>query len=758
MKSCRRRHLLPATLAFLVACHTGEPSLDGGPVDAVADSATGPAGPEIDWLTAGTPALASPVFTPCPDGWRGAESGDSTVCEPYPEAGRESCAASEVHLPGEPACRPVGAPCPSGDFDPALPDDGSVIYVLAGAAAGGDGSRASPFATLSEVSWSSIGAGETVALSRGTHDGTLALRAGARVLGACASETFVTGSDAPVPAVVTISSAGDPAVLENLTIGPAPNVGIRISDGRSVRLDGVVLDRVTDRAIFADDPGTTITLEDVRITNTRAAADRTRGRAMMIQQGARLDGSRVEIDENREVAVAVVGDGATVTLSDAIVRDTRPQDSDRAFGRGVDVEIGGRFEGTRVVIEHNLNLGLIVDGEGSTAELTDVIIRGTDSEVFSRSNGAGVNVRDGAALSCSRVLVDDNRAIGLFVEGGDVTLADVIIRSTRVQERDLDGGRGINAQASGTINGERVVVDSNHDVGIYADGEETTLTFEDLVVRDTAATEADQSGGRGLALEFGAAFTATRLLFEGNHEIGVFAMDPGTEVSLVDAAIRDTRPRVADSNSGEGLVVQSGARFDATRLLVAHSQNLGLVVSGPEAIISLVDAVVRDTQPNAATGIRGAGAFAQAGGLLELSRVLVESNRLSGIASIAGVVTGAEVEVRGVEPAACGDTTCPEMSAGYGIVADSGSLELTRFVVADARTCGAALWANPVPADMDLHDGEIRGSDIGACVQAEGYDLSRLMDGVAYRDNGTNLDAVTLPVPEAVDEVEPSGP
>jgi hypothetical protein len=758
MKLCSTQHLLLATLAFVGGCHTGEPSPDGGAMDATADSAAGPVRPEIDWLAAGMPAVADPIFTPCPDGWRGAASGDSTICEPYPEAGRESCAASEVHLPGEPTCRPVGAPCPSGDFDPALPDDGSVIYVLSGAAAGGDGSRASPFATLSEVPWSSIGAGETVALSRGTHDGTLALRAGARVLGACASETIVTGIDAPVPAVVTISSAGDPAVLENLTIGPAPNVGIRISDGRSVRLDGVVLDQVTDRAIFADDPGTTITLEDVRITNTRAAPDRTRGRAMMIQQGARLDGSHVEIDENREVAVAVVGDGATVTLTDAIVRDTRPQDSDRGFGRGVDVEIGGRFEATRVVIEHNLNLGVIVDGEGSTADLTDSIIRGTDSEAFSRGNGGGVNVRDGAAASCSRVLIDDNRSFGLFVEGGDVTLADVIIRSTRVQERDLDGGRGINAQASGSVDGERVVLDSNHDVGIYADGEETTLTFEDLVVRETAVTEADQTGGRGLALELGAALTATRLLVEGNHEIGVFAMDPGTEVSLVDAAIRDTRPRESDSASGEGLVVQSGARFDATRLLVANSQNLGLVVSGPEAVVSLVDAVVRDTQPNAATGARGAGAFAQAGGLLELSRVRVESNRLSGISSIAGVVTGDEVEVRGVQPAACADTTCPEMSAALGIVADSGSLELTRFVVADARTCGAALWASVAPVDMVLHDGEITGSDIGACVQVDAYDLSRLMDGVVYRDNVTNLDSITLPVPEAVDEVEPSGP
>jgi hypothetical protein len=45
-------------------------------------------------------------------------------------------------------------------------------------------------------------------------------------------------------------------------------------------------------------------------------------------------------------------------------------------------------------------------------------------------------------------------------------------------------------------------------------------------------------------------------------------------------------------------------------------------------------------------------------------------------------------------------------------------------------------------------------SAIGACVQVEGYDLSRLMTDVSYRDNGANLQATSLPVPEPLEEVE----
>ena len=37
---------------------------------------------------------------------------------------------------------------------------------------------------------------------------------------------------------------------------------------------------------------------------------------------------------------------------------------------------------------------------------------------------------------------------------------------------------------------------------------------------------------------------------------------------------------------------------------------------------------------------------------------------------------------------------------------------------------------------------------LGACVQVEGYEVQRLSDAVIYRDNGVNLEATDLPLPE----------
>ena len=81
-----------------------------------------------------------------------------------------------------------------------------------------------------------------------------------------------------------------------------------------------------------------------------------------------------------------------------------------------------------------------------------------------------------------------------------------------------------------------------------------------------------------------------------------------------------------------------------------------------------------------------------------------------------------------------------------------GAVRLTRFEVRDAATCGLFVAMDPVAPgtpSLDVASGVVERSEIGACVQVDGYDLGRLMRDVVYRENGTNLDSTMLPVPIA---------
>ena len=128
--------------------------------------------PDIPWLADGVPPIA---IAPCPAGWREVDEEGVITCDPYPEGGPMACAAGEAHFPGDPACTVVGAECPSGDFAIDLPEPGSVVYVRASAAGGGDGSVSTPYSSLAEVPWTALSAGTTVALAKGTYPGVLPL-------------------------------------------------------------------------------------------------------------------------------------------------------------------------------------------------------------------------------------------------------------------------------------------------------------------------------------------------------------------------------------------------------------------------------------------------------------------------------------------------------------------------------------------------------------------------------------------------------
>ncbi len=70
---------------------------------------------------------------------------------------------------------------------------------------------------------------------------------------------------------------------------------------------------------------------------------------------------------------------------------------------------------------------------------------------------------------------------------------------------------------------------------------------------------------------------------------------------------------------------------------------------------------------------------------------------------------------------------------------------LGRFVVDGCDICGVHVAR---AGELDLTNGIVSGCALGACVQVEGFDVTRLQEDVRYRDNDVNLDATDLPVPE----------
>ncbi len=682
-----------ATLAALLGACGGDDAstpdtglvVDAGAADAVLLP------PDIPWLSDGVPPVA---LAPCPEGWREVDR-RVVECEPYPDDGPATCGPGEAHFPGEPGCRPLGSACPSGDYAEDLPASG-VLYVQAGPT-GGDGSMGAPFGSLDEVPWATLSPGDTVALSKGRFAGTIPLRAGVRLVGACAAETILEGASPPLAILISVQNGGEAAVVRELTIDHPMQNALVVPGGRSLEVEAVAVNTPLGRGLYVDGPDAEVSLRDVVIRETTESTSvGGRGRGIVIDGGGvRLDAQRVILDANVGYGLAAIGDDIELTLTDALVRDTQPS------GAG------------------NNGFGVFVQGARSEVTL-------------------------------SRVVIDGNHDVGVVAKGAGavITLTDSIVRNTRSLQSSRVHGRGINAQEASRVVAERVVVAGNRAEAIFAVEEGTEVLLSDVVIRDTLAEEADGTGGFGVFGGEGAVIRVTRGVLSGNRDVAILA---GTEaqVFLEDAAIYDTLPAENDGLGGRGALIGLSGSVMIRRVLMAENHDLGLLVDGASGDVE--DLVVRDPVGTAEDPLLGAGVHVQEGGSLRGARVRIENAHTLGLGAVNEATLDLSDVSVGMVASVCAATSCPDTPFGYGLVAGASDLSLSRFEIVGSSLCGMLLTTTSSDQMLStrFEDGLVAGSPLGLCVQVAGADLDVIARGVRFRDNETNLDATTLPVPGA---------
>jgi hypothetical protein len=570
------------------------------------------------------------VLSPCPDGWletTDAETG-TVACDPWPAGGREGCTApDEAHFPGEPGCARVGTACTDDSWASGLPSDRPIRYVLAGAPAGGDGTRASPFGTIAEAT-AGAASGTIVALSKGTFDEVVVLASGVTLWGACVAETVVASST-PAVTAGTIQVRGRDTGLRNLRVGGRrPGVWV---DGtsRSVLVQDAVIDAATGSGWLVARGGSAVG-RGVVVRDTRSnEADRRFGNGLVVQSGGAADVRRAVFERNRESAVLVNGADALLTLEDAAVRDTRSREADATCGYGLVVQSGGAAEVRRAAIEGNRTAGLLATGSGTRLTLEDVAARDTESQERDAGSAQGLHAELGAAVSARRVLLDRNREFAVFLVGAGTvgTFEDLVIRNTRFRENDRQGGMAVRVESGAAAHVRRAAIEGNREVGAYAVGTGTSMTLEDVVVRDTQGRESDRQLGRALFAEIGAAVEVRRALIERSREVAILVRGAGTTATLEDLVVRDTRSMESNGEGGRGLTVGEGAAAVVRRALFERNLDVAILAARTGSTVTIEDLVVRDTGSRDADRRGGRGLGVVDGASATVLRAAFERNR-----------------------------------------------------------------------------------------------------------------------------------
>lgn len=507
-------------VAVLVASCDAEPGAPPMPDAGAADAGAADSGSSAS-------TVAPPALTPCPTGWREVINGDVTTCDPWPEPGRASCTASdEAHFPGESGCTRVGAACPVGNFADDLPATGTVLYVLAGAPAGGDGTRARPFARIADAMALATPA-TVVALGRGAYDEPVTLRASVTLWGACVARTTVR-STAMADSAGVIEAEGDDGAVRNLRIGVSLRSGVRVVGHR-------------------------ITLEDVVVERTMHAG-----------------------------VVALVG--SQIDARSLVVRDTLPS-AVGELAMGLDVEAGASVNVTRGAFERNLGIGVLADGSRAALHLEDVAIDDTQSRAGG-DLGRGLYVRNGAHAEALRIAVERSREVGVYAanSGTTASLVDAVVRDTRTRASDGAAGHGLDVLFGAEASVRRATLERNHAVGVLMHGADTHARFEDVVIRDTLGRELDGLGGMAFQVDVGAMAELVRGRIERGVTVGFSVF--GAMASLEDVEVVDTSALGCAATTcvgrafGVGIGAYGGSAIVAHRFRVLRATLCGIQLAG----------------------------------------------------------------------------------------------------------------------------------------------------------------------------------
>ena len=193
--------------------------------------------------------------------------------------------------------------------------------------------------------------------------------------------------------------------------------------------------------------------------------------AVSFQNGASVVVNGLAVQGASNVAVAVSGTGTFVRGNMWTVANND--------GRGIAVGQAGNLVFGRSFLNGNRNIGLIVAGEGSHAELINVDVVNTESDV-NGLGGRGIEVQRGASLEVSQSRVLNNREFGVLISDSDtmVALNESQVSGTRAAECATNSaltcpvlgqgfGDGVVVLGGADLSLQEFTITNNARVGLY---------------------------------------------------------------------------------------------------------------------------------------------------------------------------------------------------------------------------------------------------------------------------------------------------
>jgi hypothetical protein len=422
--------------------------------------------------------------------------------------------------------------------------------------------------------------------------------------------------------------------------------------------------------------------------------------------------------------------GGTLDAERVLVRDTQP-DAGGRLGRGIEIDLGGSATLRDVVVERARGAGIALNRSGGLVA-AGVGVRGTLPNAAGRF-GSGISAFDASTIDLDAVAIEGASEAGLLVDGSTATVRRTVIRDV-ASEPATENGSGLFARTA-RVHLAEVWIERSTRAGISAYAG-TTLDAADVLVESVAPSTSGTAVGAG---SVSSAVTIERAVLRDLAFAALIAAgDAATETSIVARDVRVQRV-AATENAGEAVIASGGAVVELRRFAAEDLTTLAAQALGPGTRLVLELGTIARVAEGAVYDV-GRGIEIDEGAAGAVTDVRVEGVRETAIVAYGAGSTLAltRVSIEGISERACAAGACPGEGGGSGVAAVFGAaIDARDLHVTGAPLCGVQVAEG---AMLDVRSGTLERNAIGACVQVPGYDLARVVDGVVFRDNDTNVD------------------
>ena len=492
--------------------------------------------------------------------------------------------------------------------------------------------------------------------------------------------------------------------------------GVAAINGGDVFIEGSIITGSHSMGISSAVNGSQVVMRGSMLAGTRVDDKGTDTFAVLAMQGAGLDIAYSTVENNESMGIVLQGEGSTAVLDHVAVRDTI-LDASGVGGAALALVSGAVATLSNCVMERSFTGAVAAMGEGADLQMESSVVRDTEPD-GNGEVGAGVVAFSGASVTLSGTLIDNNTEIGVAAldEGSVAVVEASVVRGTRHNEK-TGNGYGVEVGEGGSITMSDSVVEGNAAIGVALFGPGGENLLERVVVRNTLP-DLDGSMSFGLQVSQGTSLTLIDSRIDDNRDMGMKCVDLGTEVLVQGTLVQDTGAGRDVVEGSTGLYAASGCHLVVDDTTVKGTVGVGVVAVDEETMLEMSNCAVVETA-NVGNNSLGYGLQIAYGSTANIDHSVFQKNHGIGlyIAEYPATVLMADSAVLDTAPDADG-------YAGYALQATDGAkVTIDRSLLARNTSIGILTDGIGTAVHMDssaIQDTRVNSGGFAFGIQASG--------------------------------------